>query len=90
MGESGQVVLSPGVGDVQPLFTKRAHAFSKADEFSTPYVYEVTMDAGSTSTGYNLTESSFSPVPGGGQPVPSDVSEGANGQTRRDVSLNYL
>jgi len=85
MGESGQVVLSPGVGDVRPLFGQRGHAFSKVDEVSTPYVYEVTMNAGTIDTGVNLTESSFSPVPGGAQPVPSDVSEGANGRTRRDA-----
>lgn len=85
MGESGQVVLSPGVGDVHPLFTERAHAFSKDNEISTPYVYEVTMDAEAVEAGHNLTESVYSPVPGGAQPVPSEVSEGANGRTRRDV-----
>ena len=85
MGESGQVVLSPGVGEVKPLFTQRAHLFGKSDEVSTPYVYEVTMRAESVVAGYNLTESIFSPVPGGMQPVPSDVSEGANGRTRRAV-----
>ena len=87
MGESGQVVLSPGIGEVKPLFTQRAHFFSKGDEVSTAYVYEVTMRAESVVAGYNLTESIFSPVPGGMQSVPSDVSEGANGRTRRAVRL---
>ncbi|EGP83845.1 uncharacterized protein MYCGRDRAFT_29807, partial [Zymoseptoria tritici IPO323] len=40
MGESGQVVLSLGVGEVKPLFVERAHKFLKRDERSTPYVYE--------------------------------------------------
>ncbi|KAK4541621.1 hypothetical protein LTR36_007765 [Oleoguttula mirabilis] len=88
MGESGQVVLSPGVGDVKPLFTQRAHAFTKSDEVSTPYVYEVEMGTETVETGYNLTESIFSPVPGGAQPVPLDVSEGANGRTRRAIAAS--
>lgn len=84
MGESGQVVLSPGVGDVDPLFTGRAHAFNKADEISTPYVYEVTFDARTVEADANLTESIYSPVPGGEQAVPEDVARGANGRSRRD------
>ncbi|KYG43659.1 glycoside hydrolase family 92 protein [Acidomyces richmondensis BFW] len=86
MGESGQVVLSPGLGEVKPLFAQRAHAFDKQNEVSTPYVYEVEMDAQAVPAGFNLTESIYSPVPGGAQPVPSIVSAGANGRTRRDVS----
>lgn len=86
MGESGQVVLVPGMGKVKPLFEERAHAFSKANERSTPYVYEVEIDVDAVKAGENLTESIFSPVPGGGQPVPTEVSEGANGRTRRDES----
>lgn len=85
MGESGQVVLSPGVGDVQPLFTQRAHSFKKMNEVSTPYVYQVTMEAESVEAGHNLTESIYSPVPGGAQPVPAIVSEGANGRTQRAI-----
>ena len=85
MGESGQVVLTPGVGEVSPLFTERAHMFNKKDETSTPYLYSVTMDADSVSANHNLTESIYSPVPGGEQPVPAIVSEGANGRTRRAV-----
>ena len=87
MGESGQVVLQAGVGRVQPHFTQRAHSFSKDDEISTPYVYEVAMNAEAVVAGYNLTESIYSPVPGGGQPVPAVVSEGANGRTRRAVPV---
>ena len=87
MGESGQVVLSPGIGDVKMLFTERAHTFKKNDEVSTPYVYEVTMDAAAVVAGLNLTESIYSPVPGGEQPVPAIVSEGANGRTRRAVPM---
>ena len=87
MGESGQVVLSPGVGDVKPLFAQRAHSFSKDNEVSTPYVYQVTMNAESVEAGHNLTESIYSPVPGGAQAVPAIVSEGANGRTRRAVPV---
>jgi putative alpha-1,2-mannosidase len=87
MGESGQVVLTPGVGAVNPLFTQRAHRFSKEDEVSTPYLYQVVMDATAIEADYNLTESIFSPVPGGAQPVPAIVSEGANGRTRRAVPV---
>ena len=87
MGESGHVVLSPGVGDVKPLFTQRAHKFSKSNEISTPYIYQVTMDAESVVAGHNLTESIYSPVPGGAQPVPAIVSEGANGRTRRAAPM---
>ncbi|KAI9709440.1 MAG: hypothetical protein M1820_003200 [Bogoriella megaspora] len=83
MGESGQVVLNPGLGEVQPLFEKRAHEIDKESEISTPYVYEVTMEAQTVESGPNLTESIYSPVPGGGQKVPDDVREGANGRTRR-------
>ncbi|KAI6856599.1 hypothetical protein KC352_g9728 [Hortaea werneckii] len=85
MGESGQVVVNPGVGDVKSQFTQRGHSFRKENEVSTPYVYEVTLDAETVNAGYNLTESIYSPVPGGGQPVPSDVREGANGRIRRDA-----
>ena len=87
MGESGQIVVSVGVGEIKPLFEQRAHRFSKANEVSTPYVYEVRMDAASLEAGHNLTESIYSPVPGGAQPVPEDVSEGANGRTRRAIPV---
>lgn len=84
MGESGQVVLVPGLGEVGPLFEERAHAFLKADERATPYVYEVEMEARAVLAGANLTESGFSPVPGGAQEVPDEVREGADGRVRRD------
>jgi putative alpha-1,2-mannosidase len=83
MGESGHFILSPGWGTVQPLFEKRAHKINKTSETSTPYVYEVTFDAKTSQHGANLTESIYSPVPGGAQKVPDDVQEGANGRTRR-------
>ncbi|EME48271.1 glycoside hydrolase family 92 protein [Dothistroma septosporum NZE10] len=85
MGESGQVVLNPGVGEVKPLFAERAHRFEKSDERSTAYVYEVTMEAETVQAGGNLTESIYSPVPGGAQPVPEVVREGANGRTKRSA-----
>lgn len=88
MGESGQVVLVPGVGGVKPLFEQRAHAFDKSEERSTPYVYEVSIDAEAIEADANLTESIYSPVPGGAQPVPDGVREGANGRTRRDVQTS--
>ncbi|KAK5112208.1 hypothetical protein LTR62_004369 [Meristemomyces frigidus] len=88
MGESGQVVLSAGIGEVMPLFEQRAHTFRKTNERSTAYVYEVEFLADSVEAGQNLTESIYSPVPGGAQPVPSEVSEGANGRTRRDVPIS--
>ncbi|KAI7274749.1 hypothetical protein KC345_g6903 [Hortaea werneckii] len=87
MGESGQVVINPGVGDVKSQFTQRGHSFRKENEVSTPYVYEVTLGAETVNAGYNLTESIYSPVPGGGQPVPPDVREGANGRIRRDAEF---
>ncbi|RMX77139.1 hypothetical protein D0869_10108 [Hortaea werneckii] len=87
MGESGQVVINPGVGDVKSRFTQRGHPFRKENEISTPYVYEVTLGAETVDAGYNLTESIYSPVPGGGQPVPPEVREGANGRTRRDKAI---
>ncbi|KAI7231670.1 hypothetical protein KC330_g6302 [Hortaea werneckii] len=88
MGESGQVIINPGVGDVMSRFVNRGHSFQKENEVSTPYVYEVTLGAETVGANYNLTESIYSPVPGGGQPVPPDVREGANGRTRRDAVLH--
>lgn len=84
MGESGQVIVTPGIGNVQSLFTHRGHKFNKRDEISTAYLYEVSMEAASVETGHNLTESIYSPVPGGAQPVPDGVREGANGRVRRN------
>jgi len=87
MGESGQVVLSPGLGDVEPLFERRGLRFQKYNEMSTPYVYEVTLNAERTGVqGVNLTESLWSPVPGGAQSVPEDIENGTNGRTRRALA----
>lgn len=86
MGESGQVVLTPGMGDVQPLFQNRGLAFRKSDEHSTPYVYEVLLDATQLmNRDWNATAESAGggPVPGGAGAVPSDVQEGSNGRTRK-------
>jgi predicted alpha-1,2-mannosidase len=90
MGESGQVVISPGSGEVKSRFVERAHKFLKQTERSTAYVYEVTMDAAAVEAGFNLTESIYSPVPGGAQPVPEEVRLGANGRTRRDVPAQVV
>jgi len=87
MGESGQVVLVPGVGEVRPLFEERGHVFAKGDERSSAFLYEVEVGVENVlGAGDDLTESFYSPVPGGGQAVPSEVREGANGRTRRDDS----
>ena len=86
MGESGQVVLSPGWGEVNPLFDQRGLKFSKNNEKSTAYVYEVILDADSVAEqGRNLTEEAAGggPVPGGAGEVPDIVKEGANGRVRR-------
>lgn len=89
MGESGHVVISPGMGEVRPLFEKRGMKFNKSSESSTPYVYEVTLDASSVGDqGWNLTEqyAGSGPVPGGAGTVPDIVKAGANGRTRkRDI-----
>lgn len=41
MGESGQVILAPGVGDVNPMFEDRGMAFKHNDEVITPSYYSV-------------------------------------------------
>lgn len=64
MEESGKAVLSPGTGEVKSLFAQRAHVFSKDDEISTSYVYEVEYQAQAVETDGNPTESIYSPVPG--------------------------
>lgn len=86
MGEAGQVVLTPGMGDVQPLFQNRGLAFRKEDERSTPYVYEVLLDATQLmNRDWNATAEAVGdgPVPGGAGSVPETVKKGANGRTRR-------
>ena len=83
MGESGQVVIVPGVGEVRPLFEERGRGFRKGEERSSAYVYEVEIEVEAVRGGEGLTESLYSPVPGGGQEVPEEVREGANGRVRR-------
>lgn len=86
MGEAGQVVLTPGMGNVQPLFQNRGLSFRKADERSTPYVYEVLLDATQLlGRGWNATAEAVGdgPVPGGAGDVPGTVKDGANGRTRK-------
>ncbi|KAJ5698858.1 hypothetical protein N7462_000863 [Penicillium macrosclerotiorum] len=90
MGEAGQIVLMPGMGDVQGLFQNRGLAFRKADERSTPYVYEVFLDATQLmNRDWNATAEAVGdgPVPGGAGAVPDTVEEGANGRTRRGFTL---
>jgi hypothetical protein len=86
MGESGQVVLMPGMGEVQPLFVNRGLEFQKKDENSTPYVYEVLVDGTQLmNRDWNATADAVGdgPVPGGAGAVPGDVEDGANGRTRK-------
>ncbi|KAF7333029.1 Glycoside hydrolase family 92 protein [Mycena venus] len=45
-GESGQVVVVPGIGDVKSRFEDRALGFSNATEVITPSYYRVDLDAG--------------------------------------------
>ncbi|KAH7915906.1 glycoside hydrolase family 92 protein [Hygrophoropsis aurantiaca] len=45
MGESGQVVVSPGAGQVQPTFETRGMNFSKDNEIATASYYSVEMNA---------------------------------------------
>ncbi|KAI1373953.1 glycoside hydrolase family 92 protein [Hypoxylon crocopeplum] len=90
MGELGQVVLTPGwAQEVKPLFEQRAMAFRKGDEVSTPYVYEVLLDADTSGEhDWDLTEQAAGegPVPGGAGSASDDVRNGANGRVRkRDV-----
>ncbi|KAJ3538818.1 hypothetical protein NM688_g6463 [Phlebia brevispora] len=45
MGESGQVVVAPGTGDVQSVFEDRGMRFSHDDEVITASYYSVELDA---------------------------------------------
>ncbi|CEJ57886.1 hypothetical protein PMG11_06564 [Penicillium brasilianum] len=86
MGEAGQVVLTPGLGEVQPLFQNRGLSFRKKDEHSTAYVYEILLDATQVmDQDWNATAEAAGdgPVPGGAGAVPETVEEGANGRTRK-------
>ncbi|KAI0197595.1 glycoside hydrolase family 92 protein [Astrocystis sublimbata] len=81
MGEMGQVVVVPGWGEVKGRFEGRGMRFGKGgeEERSSPYVYEVRLDADTEGThGGNLTEDANGegPVPGGAGGVPDSVREG--------------
>ncbi|KAI8577786.1 hypothetical protein K450DRAFT_249990 [Umbelopsis ramanniana AG] len=52
MGEFGQVVVAPGVGDVKTNFADRGLPFTHDQETATPYYYKVTMHA---ETGQTIT-----------------------------------
>lgn len=45
MGESGQVVVAPGVGAVKASFEERGLSFKKEDEVATASYYKVEMEA---------------------------------------------
>ncbi|KAI1426409.1 glycoside hydrolase family 92 protein [Xylaria sp. FL1777] len=85
MGELSQMVIMPGWNnEVKPAFEQRGLAFHKEDEISTPYVYEVLLDADTEGEhGWDLTEAAAGegPVPGGAGGVPDDVREGGNDRT---------
>ncbi|KAI3332559.1 glycoside hydrolase family 92 protein [Ustulina deusta] len=87
MGELGQTVIMPGWSDeVKPAFEQRGLAFHKEDEFSSPYVYEVLLDADAEGEhDWDLTEAAVGegPVPGGAGGVPDNVREGGNGRIRK-------
>ncbi|KAI5926192.1 glycoside hydrolase family 92 protein [Camillea tinctor] len=87
MGEIGQIVLAPGWSrEIRPAFEQRGLSFRKEDEISTPYVYEVLLNADTTGEhNWNLTEAAVGggPVPGGAGQVPDTVREGTNGRIRK-------
>ncbi|KAI0532848.1 glycoside hydrolase family 92 protein [Xylaria digitata] len=87
MGEFGQTVIAPGWTDeIKPAFEQRGLAFRKEDEVSSPYVYEVLLDADTEGEhGWDLTEAAAGegPVPGGASGVPDDVRDGVNGRTQK-------
>ena len=43
MGESGQVVVAPGAGEVRSKFTERGMAFSHDDEVISPSYYSASL-----------------------------------------------
>ncbi|OAQ68782.1 glycoside hydrolase family 92 protein [Pochonia chlamydosporia 170] len=103
MGEQGQMALAPGwlrAGDsIRTQFQKRGLAFRKSDEKSTPYVYEVLVDADSVGDfNWNLTEqwaheefgAGCPPCPGGAGTVPDAVKEGSNGRVRKRDYTNWF
>jgi putative alpha-1,2-mannosidase len=52
MGEFGQVVVAPGVGNIKTTFDDRGIPFTHDQETATPYYYKVTMHA---ENGQNIT-----------------------------------
>lgn len=58
MGESGQVVVTPGAGAVQTVFENRGMNFSHDDEVSSASYYSVKLDA--IEGGHILAEQSAS------------------------------
>lgn len=86
MGELGQTVIMPGwSNEIKPAFEQRGLYFHKEDESSTPYVYEVLLDADTEGEhSWDLTEAAAGegPVPGGAGSVPDDVRDGASGRIR--------
>jgi putative alpha-1,2-mannosidase len=52
MGEFGQVVVAPGVGNIKTAFADRGIPFTHDQETATPYYYKVTMNA---ENGHNIT-----------------------------------
>lgn len=103
MGEQGQMALAPGLlhdGDnIRTQFQKRGFSFRKSDEKSTPYVYEVLLDADSVGDfNWNLTEqwaheefgNGCPPCPGGAGTVPDAVKEGSNGRVRKRDNTSWF
>ncbi|KAJ8123887.1 hypothetical protein ONZ43_g264 [Nemania bipapillata] len=92
MGELGQTVIMPGWSDdVKPAFEQRGLSFYKQDEVSTPYVYEILLDADTEGeSGWELTEAAAGegPVPGGAGGVPDSVAMSALAHTGY-LRLNY-
>ena len=87
MGELGQTVIMPGwTNEIKTAFEQRGLAFQKEDESSTPYVYEVLLDADTEGEhNWDLTEDAAGegPVPGGAGGVPDNVRDGVNGRTQK-------
>jgi predicted alpha-1,2-mannosidase len=46
MGDFGYIVVCPGMGPVKPAFKDRGMPFKRAEEYTSPFLYKVTMSAG--------------------------------------------
>ncbi|KAI1364592.1 glycoside hydrolase family 92 protein [Xylaria arbuscula] len=94
MGELGQTVIMPGwTNEIRPAFEQRGLAFNKEDDVSTPYVYEVLLDADTEGEhDWDLTEEAAGegPVPGGAGGVPDDVRAGGNGRAQKRSATREL